>query len=356
MTEMKQSLILPFRSVVGEMFHQLRMYTCISYMLANIFFLLGDTALCNDRHNNMAISMSMMFFYQAALWWNMCEAHATFKGITSGLINGRTSVYHPISWGGPLICVGFLCYSYGELLGTHPQCFISWENVAIDKFFYYNTGTLLMTFYFELIIMFNVVRVQSHNKETVMYLKDQVKGLLVTSLLMFTLWFWKSIGWLSYYKDPTVDLTNPAPLFHVYNGWFGVIMFFTLGMWSKRFRIGLRSQAEEKKRLMQEKTRGKQDAEMQDDENPLGSPEDGASPAASSPTSPAGSRPASAVESAVSRPSSRPATAGATGTSRPTSAAPAEDIPEEQDEATPEIPGEDDPPPDEGEAPVEEEV
>ena len=50
------------------MFHQIRMYTCVSYMLANIIFLLGDTDLCNDRHNNMALSMAMMFFYQAALW------------------------------------------------------------------------------------------------------------------------------------------------------------------------------------------------------------------------------------------------------------------------------------------------
>merc|ERR1711915_718084 len=199
--------------VVGEMFHQLRMYTCISYMVANIIFLLGDTALCDDRHNNMALSMGLMFFYQAALWWNMCEAHATFKGITSGLINGRTSVYHPISWGGPLICLGALCYMYGELLGTHPNCFISWENVVVEKFFYYNTGTLLMTLYFETVILFNVLRVQSHNQETVMYLKDQVKGLLVTSFLMVILWGYKMMGWLSYYKDPTVDLANPAPLF-----------------------------------------------------------------------------------------------------------------------------------------------
>ena len=283
------------------MFHQLRMYTCISYMIANIIFLLGDTSLCDDRHNNMALSMGLMFFYQAALWWNMCEAHATFKGITSGLINGRTSVYHPISWGGPLICLGALCYMYGQLLGTHPNCFISWENVVVEKFFYYNTGTLLMTAYFEIVILFNVLRVQSHNQETVMYLKVQVKGLLVTSLLMMILWGWKMMGWLSYYKDPTVDLANPAPLFQIFNGWFGVIMFFTLGMWSKRFRIGLSAQAEEKKRLMQEKTnklKGKPGEEYaQDDENPLGSPEDGASPAASSPTSPAASRPVSAQPS-----------------------------------------------------------
>merc|ERR1712098_522167 len=114
------------------------------------------------------------------------------------------------------------------------------------------------------------------------------------------------------------------------------IMFFTLGMWSKRFRIGLRSQAEEKKRLMQEKTgklKGNYGEEYaQDDENPLGSPEDGASPVASSPTSPAASRPVSAQPSRpASSQASRPATAGATGTSRPASAAPApQDVPEEE--------------------------
>ena len=123
-------------SVVGEMFHQIRMYTCMSYLIANIFFLLGDTSLCDDRHNNMTISMAMMFFYQAAIWWNMCEAHATFKGITSGLINGRTSVYHPISWGGPMWCLGALCLAYGDKLGTHPQCMISWENVVVAPFLF----------------------------------------------------------------------------------------------------------------------------------------------------------------------------------------------------------------------------
>ena len=280
--------------VVGEMFHQLRMYTCISYMIANILMLLGDTTLCEDRHNNMALSMCLIYFFQAALWWNMCEAHATFKGITAGLINGRTSVYHPIAWGGPLICLGFLCFMYGELLGTDPSCFVSWENVVIEKFFYYNTLTILITAYFEIIIMFNVVRVQSHNKETVMYLKDQVNGLGLTSFLMALLWSYKMLGWLSYYKDPTVELPNMMPLFQIFNGWFGVIMFLTLGMWSKRFRIGLRSQAEEKKRMMQEKS-GKPGGEENLEEKPLGSPEDGATPAASSPTSPAASRPVSAA-------------------------------------------------------------
>ena len=224
----------------------------------------------------------------------MCEAHATFKGITSGLINGRTSVYHPISWGGPLICIGGLCFMYGELLGTHPQCFISWENVAVEKFFYFNSLIFLLTAYFEIIIVFNVVKVQSHNKETVTYLKDQVKGLLATSFLMITLWCWKCLGWLTYYKDDTLDMPNPTPLFHIYNGWFGVILFLTLGLWSKRFMIGLRSQAEQKRNKL---------SKRQEEDAPLGSPEDAASSRPS--TAAPGSRPASAAPG--SRPASAPA-------------------------------------------------
>ena len=109
--------------------------------------------------------------------------------------------YHqPIAWGGPLICLGALCFGYGEILGTHPNCFVSWENGPIAGFFGYNFVTFLLTIGFQVIILFNVVRVQSHNKETVMYLKDQVKGLQVTSLLMILLWSVPSLGYLSYFK------------------------------------------------------------------------------------------------------------------------------------------------------------
>merc|ERR1711902_478741 len=79
------------------------------------------------------------------------------------------------------------------------------------------------------------------------YLSDQVKGLNLTSALMGLLWNYCGLGWLSYYKNPMRDFPNTMPLFQIVNGWFGVILFLTLGMWSKRFKIGLRSQAEENK-------------------------------------------------------------------------------------------------------------
>jgi len=310
--------------VVGEMFHQLRMYCCLAYLVANLLSLVGDTSVCEDRHNNMAISMMLMYFYQAAICWNMCEAHATFKGITAGLINGRTSVYHPIAWGLPLICVGFLCHQYGELLGTHPNCFVSWENVVVEKFFYYNFLIFCCTLAFDLVVCLNVVRVQSHNKETVEYLKDQVKGLLLISFLLAIIWL--PLGWVSYVKNPERNMPNMMPLFQIFNGWFGVILFLALGMWSKRFKIALNAQAEEKKRMMEEKKKKKMGG-AEGDTEPLGSPEDTHSLNSGG----GGSRPGSAVatpsedppveDSEAPPPASRPATAGATGTSRPTSAA-----------------------------------
>merc|ERR1712037_286669 len=195
----------------------------------------------------------------------------TYKGITAGLINGRTSVYHPIAWGLPLICVGFLCHQYGELLGTHPNCFVSWENVVVEKFFYYNFLIFCCTLAFDLVVCLNVVRVQSHNKETVEYLKDQVKGLLLISFLLAIIWL--PLGWVSYVKNPERNMPNMMPLFQIFNGWFGVILFLALGMWSKRFKIALNAQAEEKKRMMEEKKK-KMGGGAEGDTEPLGSPED----------------------------------------------------------------------------------
>merc|ERR1711874_319526 len=179
---------------------------------------------------------------------------------------------------------------------------------------------------------------------------DQVKGLVLTSALMIVLWSYCTLGWLSYYKNPERDFPNMMPLFQIFNGWFGVILFLTLGMWSKRFRIGLNSQAEEKKRMMQEKRdklAGKSSEKYEEDgeEKPLGSPADGKSLAGTAPTTPSSSRPASAAPDA-SRPatavaSSRPATAGSTGASRPVSAPPQ---PDDEEPTVPEENTEEDPP------------
>ena len=237
--------------VVGEMFHQIRMWCCLSYMIANILMLISDTPLCDDRHTNLALAISLIFFFQASMCWNMCEAHATFRGITLGLINGRTSVYHPIAWGMPLICIGFLCITYGQVLGTDPSCFISWEKPPLQIFFMFNTICFAIAAVFNLIILSNMMRVQSRNRDTVLYLKNQVKGHLLTSFLMILLWSYGTLGSVAYLRTADSSMIDMMPYFQIVNGWFGVILFIVLGLMSKRFRIGLSSQAEEKKKKLE---------------------------------------------------------------------------------------------------------
>lgn len=344
-----------FSVVVGEMFHQIRMYSCLAYLIANIIMMMTDMGVCDGRHSNMAISMMLMYFYQAAMWWNMCEAHATFKGVTSGLINGRTKVYAPIAWGLPLICIGFLCFWYGELLGTHPFCFISWEKPVVRLFFIYNSLCFFLTFIFVGIVIFNIMRVQSHNKDTVAYLKDQVKGHIVTSILFAILWCYGLLGSQAYMRNPELELPNLMPLFQIINGWFGVILFLLLGVWSKRFMVGLHSQAAEKREKLQKmkEIKGggtKYEDSVASDKVALGSPDDANSKPSTAAPSPASSRPASpATSRPVTAATSRPATAAA---SRPTTAAasrpvtvqtsqpPSTDIPVDQDNAedTPDAP------------------
>merc|ERR1712102_4599 len=48
-------------------------------------------------------------------------------------------------------------------------------------------------------------------------------------------------------KTNDMDVMNMMPGFQIINGWFGVYMFLCLGVWSKRFRIGVNNKAEEEK-------------------------------------------------------------------------------------------------------------
>jgi len=336
-----------FSVVVGEMFHQIRMWTCLSYMFGNILMLAADTALCDDTHTNIVMSICIMFFFQAAICWNLCEAHATFRGITLGLINGRTSVYHPIAWGMPLICIGFLCITYGQVLGTDPNCFISWEKAPLEIFFLYNSFCFAITAVFNFIIIFNMMRVQSRNRDTVLYLKNQLIGHLINSFLLILVWSYGTLGSLAYLRTQDSSMIDLMPQFQIVNGWFGVILFIVLGLLSKRFRKGLSSQAEDKKKKL-EAMKNK----YSNNEAAIVPTSETADSTHTQETTPASSRPASALSTRAMSPNdmmmmeeesarpdsvlgpSRPSSAMAAASSRPTSATSsheAEEMEQEED-------------------------
>ena len=341
------------------MFHQIRMWCGISYMIANILMLLTDTSMCTDRHDNIGLSLALIYFYQAAIIWNTCETHATFRGVTAGIIGGRASIYHPFAWGIPLITIGFFMVFFGQLLGTHPTCFISWERPVIQTWFILNSFIFLFTVIFTVIVIFNIMKVQSHNKDTVLYLKDQTKGMIATSIGMMLLWCFGTIGYFSYMKTNDMDIINMMPMFQVLNGWFGVFMFLFLGVWSKRFRLGISSKAEEEKKrresmkyaadTQEESPRTAETSPMTSrptsPQGSLGEGEEEAAPGSrpasgeprpgSSTSQPSGSRPGSSTsQPSCSRPASSTSQPAGSRPSSGTSQPPSEDpIPEEPEDA-----------------------
>ncbi len=162
-------------------------------------------------------------------------------------------------------------------------------------------------------------------------------------------------------KTNDMDVINMMPMFQVLNGWFGVFMFIFLGVWSKRFRVGVHSKAEEEKRKraaslayapdpqgesprtaetspMTSRPASPQGSITEGGEPPAGSrPASGEPRPGSSTSQPPGSRPASGQPGSQpgSRPGSSTSQAPPAG-SRPgsgTSQPPAEDpIPEEPEE------------------------
>jgi hypothetical protein len=62
----------------------------------------------NSTHVNLIVGFVMIYFYIASSTWVVCEAHATFRAFTLGIISGRNTVYIPFGYGTPLGLVKML--------------------------------------------------------------------------------------------------------------------------------------------------------------------------------------------------------------------------------------------------------
>jgi len=113
-------------------------------------------------------------FLQACCTWIACEAHATFRAFTLGIISGRNSVYIPFGYGTPMAIVGVLILLFSDELGTDPRCFIAWDSTAKSLFFYYIIGVAFIGTIFSIIILFNMAKPQTKRKNVVEDLTVQV--------------------------------------------------------------------------------------------------------------------------------------------------------------------------------------
>ena len=72
--------------------------------------------------------MLLSYFYTAAAFLLASEAHACFKAITAGIIDGKGSSYLSLSWGVPMISLGYSLFTSVMAMGDDPRCWVGWDN------------------------------------------------------------------------------------------------------------------------------------------------------------------------------------------------------------------------------------
>lgn len=132
---------------------------------------------------------------------------------------------------------GVLFLFFADELGTDPRCFIAWDDMTKTIYFYYMFGLAAIAVVFALIILFNIARPQTKRKNVVADLVSQARGSALTCILFFLFWFF---GFITYIRNPESDTPDMYCLFVIVLGWFGIIIFVTYGVLSKRFRHGLK--------------------------------------------------------------------------------------------------------------------
>jgi len=178
----------------------------------------------------------MVYFYSAAATWVTCEAHATFKAFTSGIISARNKVYYPFGYGTPFIPIGVLILFFHDNLGTEPRCFIAWDMLTKVVFFIYLMSVTIIGLALSVVIWFNMSKPQTKRKNVIPDLTAQAKGTMLATLFMFLFW---SFGAYNYVRPQQSEWPDLYCYFSLVLGWFGIVMFVFYGVMSQRFRKGI---------------------------------------------------------------------------------------------------------------------
>ena len=145
----------------------------------------------DNPHINMLIGLIMIYFYSAAATWVACEAHATFRAFTSGIISARNKVYFPFGYGTPFIPLGVLVLFFHDNLGTEPRCFIAWDTLTKAVFCIYLLAVTICAVTFATVVRFNLTKPQTRRKNVIPDLESQAKGTMAASVAMLVFWsFW----------------------------------------------------------------------------------------------------------------------------------------------------------------------
>ncbi|CAB4062825.1 unnamed protein product [Lepeophtheirus salmonis] len=182
---------------VWDMFHLLRAQTSFAWLLSMICMVLSELPAINESINsNIVIGLLLIYFYTCTLLWLLNESHATFKAITSGIINKRFIIYVPFGYGVSLIPVGLAFVLYNSELGSDPLCFISYNNKTKSWFFYAFYALIGTSIILNIISLLNLNTPQTKSTKVVPQIKAQTFGLSLLSLGFLglnSIWFLKMV-------------------------------------------------------------------------------------------------------------------------------------------------------------------
>ena len=77
-----------------------------------------------SEHMNLYVGLVMIYLYTSCATWIVCEAHAIFKALTSGIISGRAKIYVPFGYGTPITIIGVLFLLFANELGNFSFIFL----------------------------------------------------------------------------------------------------------------------------------------------------------------------------------------------------------------------------------------
>ncbi|XP_042891645.1 adhesion G-protein coupled receptor D1-like [Penaeus japonicus] len=217
-----------------------------------------------DRHNCAFVGSLIHGFFLAAGGWVAMMGHTAFKTITAGVIGGKLRAYLFLSWGITVTSIGVTYLVFMRHLGTDPRCFISWTNEVKGVFFVPQLGFCSAAVFFVCIVFFNLHSATLRNADVLADYKAFCIGASILALYFSTTW---AIGCAALIRwDAAVP--NLYPIYEILNCFTGLVLLFTIGFGSRRFRLSL-SGHYKKKRQMLNNYRNKNEETQQ-----LGSPED----------------------------------------------------------------------------------
>ena len=179
------------------------------------------------------IGCLISYFYTASAFLLASEAHACFRAITAGIIDGKGSSYLSLSWGVPMISLGYNLFMSIMYMGDDPRCWVGWENSIKWQFFIPLLAGAGLGLVAMMIVVCNLATPAIRKSSILEEMSSLTYGLLMVVFIFCVTW---AMAPLAYIRFPSVALPDFFPAFQILNAFMGTLVFTFLGLANVRFR------------------------------------------------------------------------------------------------------------------------